>query len=59
MKKIIITITVLVAILVAGVLNGMEFKADEVEKVTLEQVYVNQYPDPMPTVIFTAHNFVF
>ncbi len=57
MKKIIITITILVAGLIAGILSGMEFKDDEVKKVTAEEVYINQYSAPMSNVIFTAYNF--
>jgi hypothetical protein len=57
MKKIIITVTVLVAVLIIGRLSGMEFKNYEVEKVTAEEMYINQYPAPLSNVIFTAYNF--
>jgi len=51
MKKTIIIIGVLVAVLAAGFLNSMEFQTDEVENVTVEHVYMDQFPDPMLDVI--------
>lgn len=58
MKKIIITIAVLIAVFAAGILNGTEFGTDEVKNVRLEEAYKNQFPAPLPEVIFTAYNFV-
>jgi flagellar basal body-associated protein FliL len=50
MKKIII-ISVLVTFILAGVLYATYEQPDEVETVTAEQVYMNQFPDPMPNVL--------
>jgi len=50
MKKIIIILSVLVALSLAGILYGTQGKSDKGETVTAEQVYMDQYPDPMPDV---------
>ena len=51
MKKMIIILSVLVAISLAGILYGTQGKSDKEETVTAEQVYMDQYPDPMPNII--------
>lgn len=50
MKKIII-ISALVTFILAGVLYATYEQLDEVETVTAEQVYMNQFPVPMPQVM--------
>ena len=59
MKKILIILSVLVALSLAGVLYATQGKSDERKTVTLEQVYESQYPVPMPKVTFTVNNVVF
>ena len=59
MKKIIITLSVLLALSLAGILYATQGKSDEGETVTLKQVYESQYPVSMPNVIFTPNNVVF
>ena len=56
MKKIIITLSILLTLILAGVLYGTQDRSDAGETVTLEQVYMNQFPDPMPEIIFTVNN---
>jgi len=51
MKKIIIILSILFTLIVAGVLYGTQDQSDQRKPVTLEQVYMNQYPNPMPDVI--------
>ena len=50
MKKIII-LSILFTLSLVGVLYGILLQPDEVETVTAEQVYMNQFPDPMPDFI--------
>jgi len=59
MKKIIITLSVLLTLSLAGILYATQGQTDERETVTLEQVYKSQYPVSMPQVIFTANNITF
>jgi len=59
MKKIIITLSVLLTLGLAGVLYATQGQTDERETVTLEQVYESQYPVSMPDVTFTVNNVVF
>ena len=60
MKKIII-LSVVFTFILAGILYATYKQPDEVETVTAEQVYMNQFPDPMPNVLmvpmsgFTLH----
>ena len=51
MKKTIIILSVLFTLILAGVLYGTHDQPNEVKTVTAEQVYMGQYPDPMPDVI--------
>ena len=48
MKKLIIVLSVLFTLIFVGVLHGINQQSAEVE--TVEQVYMNQFPDPMPDV---------
>ncbi len=50
MKKIII-LSVLVTFILAGVLYATHKQPDEAENVKAEEVYMNQFPDPMPDVL--------
>ena len=59
MKKIIITLSVLLTLSLAGILYATQSKSDEGKTVTLEQVYESQYPVSMPDITFTANNVVF
>ena len=59
MKKIIITLSVLLALSLAGILYATQGQTDERETVTLKQVYESQYPVSIPQVTFTANNVVF
>ena len=59
MKKILITLSVLLTLSLAGILYATQGKSDEEKTVTLEQVYKSQYPVSMPNVIFTPNNVVF
>ena len=59
MKKIIITLSVLLALSLAGVLYATQGRSDDEKTVTLEQVYKSQYPAPMSGVIFTPYNIKF
>ncbi|GAG05675.1 unnamed protein product [marine sediment metagenome] len=60
MKKIII-LSVVFTFILAGVLYATYKQPDEAENVKAEQVYMNQFPDPMPNVLmvpmsgFTLH----
>jgi len=51
MKKKIIILSVLFTLILAGVLYGAHLQLSKVETVTAEQVYMGQYPNPMPDVI--------
>jgi len=51
MKKIIIILSILFTFILVGGLYGTLTQPDEVETVTVEQVYMNQFPDPMPDMI--------
>ena len=59
MKKIIITLSVLLTLSIAGILYATQSKSDEGKTVTLEQVYKSQYPVQMPQVFFTPNNITF
>ena len=59
MKKIVITLSVLFTLSLAGVLYATQGKSNEGKTVTLEQVYKSQYPVQMPQVIFTPNNINF
>jgi len=56
MKKIVIIFSILFTLVLAGVLYGTQDRSDEGKTVTMEQVYMNQYPNPMPDVIFTMNS---
>jgi len=51
MKKLIVILTLMFTLIVAGVLYGTQVQTDEEEKVILEQAYMNQYPNPVPDFI--------
>ena len=59
MKKILITLSVLLTLSLTGILYATQGKSDEEKTVTLEQVYKSQYPVSMPDVTFTVNNVVF
>ena len=59
MKKIIITLSVLLTLSIAGILYATPGQTDKRETMTLEQVYKSQYPVQMPQVNFTVNNVVF
>ena len=59
MKKIIITLSVLLTLSIAGILYATQSKSDAGKTVTLEQVYKSQYPVPMPEITFTVNNITF
>ena len=59
MKKILITLSVLLTLSLAGVLYATQGKSGEEKTVTLEQAYKNQYPVQMPQVIFTPNTIRF
>jgi len=59
MKKIIITLSVLLTLSIAGILYGTQGQTDERETVTLEQVYESRCPAPMSDVVFTPYNITF
>ena len=50
MKKIIVILSLIFTIIVAGGLYGTVSQLDKEETVSLEQGYMNQFPDPMPDV---------
>jgi len=52
MKNIIIILSILLTLSLAGVLYGIILQTDEVETVTTDYyVYMNQYPDPLPDFV--------
>jgi len=51
MKKIIITLSVLLTLSIAGVLYGTPEQPNEEGMVTIEQMYMSDLPDQMPNVI--------
>ena len=51
MKKLIIILSVLFTLMIAGVLYGKNKQPDWVKIVTVEQVYMHQFPDSMSNVI--------
>jgi hypothetical protein len=51
MKKIIIILSVLVTLSLAGALYGTQDRSDKGETATVEQVYMNQFPVQIPDVI--------
>ena len=51
MKRLIIILSILLTLTLAGILHGRITKPDEVETVRAEQTSMNQFPDPMPDVI--------
>ena len=59
MKRIIITLSVLLTLSLAGILYATQGQSDERKTVSLDQVYKSQYPAPMSGVIFTPHNITF
>ena len=51
MKKILIILSVLVALSLAGVLFATQDRSGEGETVSIEEAYTAQFPDQMPEVI--------
>ena len=51
MKKIIIALSVLLALSLAGILYGTPDQPDEEGMVTVEEMYMSEIPDQMPDVI--------
>ena len=51
MKKIIITLSVLLALSLAGILYSAPDQSNEEEMVTVEEMYMSEFPDQMPDVI--------
>ena len=51
MKKIIIILSVLLALSLAGVLYATQDRSDERVKVSVEEAYTAQFPDQMPDVV--------
>jgi hypothetical protein len=51
MKKIIITLSVLFALSLAGILYGTPEQPDEEGMVTIEEMYLSELPDQMPDVV--------
>ena len=51
MKKLIIILSLLFTLILAGILYGKYVQQDEVEKVTLEEVYMDSHPNPMSNYI--------
>ena len=52
MKKIIIILSVLLTLALAGILYGTSDQPDKEKTMTAEQVYMNQFPDPIPSFVF-------
>ena len=48
MKKMIIILSVLFTLILTGVLYGTNIRPEKVETVMVEQVYMYQFPDPIP-----------
>ena len=51
MKKLIIILSVLLILMIAGVLYGRNKQPDWVETMTAEEVYMTQFPDSMSNVV--------
>jgi hypothetical protein len=51
MKKIIIILSIVFTLFLAGVLYGTQDRSDERETVSIKEAYSAQYPDQMPYVI--------
>jgi len=51
MKKLIIILSVLFTLMIAGVLYGKNKQPDWVGTMTAEELYMHQFPDSMPDVI--------
>ena len=51
MKKLIIIVSLLLSLVVAGVLYGTHDKSEKVETVKVDQEEMNPYPEQMPDVI--------
>jgi len=51
MKKIIITLSVLLALSLAGILYATPDQPDKEGMVTIEEMYMSDLPDQMPNVI--------
>jgi len=48
MKKTIIILSISFTLILAGILYGKSKQPNEVETVMEDQLYMNQYPDPIP-----------
>ena len=51
MKKILITLSVLLALSLVGILYATPEKPDEEGMVTIEEMYMSELPDQMPDVV--------
>lgn len=51
MKQIIIILSILLTLILTGVLYGIHDQPEEIEAVTAEQVWMHQFPGPMPNFI--------
>ncbi len=51
MKKVIIIVSAFLTLLITGAFHGIIQKSEEVETVTTKQIFMNQFPDPMPNVL--------
>jgi len=51
MKRLIIILSILFTLILAGGLYGTIVQIDEVEIVTADKVCINQFPDPMPDFV--------
>jgi hypothetical protein len=51
MKKIIIILSILIVFILVGVLYGINQQTNEVETVTADHIYMDQFPDPIPDFV--------
>ncbi len=52
MKKLMITLTIVFTLSLAGILYGTNVQPDERENVDMEQLYSNYFPDELPELLF-------
>ena len=51
MKRLVIILIFLLALSLAGILYGTPEKPDEEGMVTIEEMYMSEFPDQMPDVV--------
>ena len=56
MKRTIITITISVALLAAGILYGGHEQTDYRKTLTLDEAYTTQFPEQIPNVVIDPMN---